>query len=101
MRVFVYINFPTGYITIHCEKSRICPHIMKQIMSRNTVPDCLIEDVSISNDKSIIQLGRTSNGYWFLVYTNSCECEEIRSEIEQKLRTIMQNGIFKICDKCS
>ena len=110
MRVFVYINTNsnTQHITIHCEKSKVCPHIMQQIISQNTTSDCLISDVSKNQDKSIIQLGKTSNGYWFLVYTNSCECEEIKSEIKQELEkinlieieTILQTGVFKICNIC-
>jgi len=113
MRIFVYVNTnPTQkHITIHYEQSKVCPHIMQQILSRNTSTiTCSISDVSKNKDKSIIKLGETANSYWLLIHVK-CECNKNAiNAIKEKLSEIgdpdiedilKQSDKFQICNICS
>jgi len=111
MRIFVYanINSDRKHITIHCEQSKTCPHIMQQIIPQNINPICSINDMSKNKDKSIIKLGGTANGYWLLIHVNNCECnKDVIDAIKEKLyeinsiKTMLQKNpsILNTCPVC-
>jgi len=111
MRLFIYVNEHqySKHITIHCEQTKPCPHLMQQIIKKDISENIVkIEDISLQQNKKVLKLKKDQENdtYWLLLHIPNNECNNINlnqikriPEIENILNRIEEISI-RFCNRC-
>ena len=112
MRYFIYVNHNVGteHITIHCERHKHCPEILKRAKEEFYEIPLNFKKINAETKAfKIITITKetdreSKNGYWILLWAKEGFCENyLENEIIEMIadkHSIPQDKI-KLCQKCS